>query len=182
MPIPGRHSSAVQEQSLGHIDVSVLSGEAQRKPASHRALHGWKRPGHTSTRRKRDRVVYTAWTQECASRPVPVVRPGPRVHRCAVREQQRYDGQVPVLGGEVERRHAVAAHKRLAGWGPTARRASPAWPQANPSVHTHHLFVLRLRRRRAPAASWRTRLAHVRPQREGVSTYGEHEVQSDGSH
>ncbi len=113
--------------------------------------------------------------------PVPVVRPSRRVHRCAVREQQRYDGQVPVLGGEVERRHAVAAHRRSAGWGPMARRASPAWPQANPSVHTHHLFVLRLHRRRAPAASWRTRLAHVRPRREGVSTYGEPAVHSHGT-
>jgi hypothetical protein len=49
-------------------------------------------------------------------RAVPAVRLAPRAQRCAVREQQRYDVQVPALGSEVERRHAVAAHRHLAGW------------------------------------------------------------------
>jgi hypothetical protein len=182
MPAPAVKCSTVQEQCPSNIDVPILSGETQRSPASHSALHDGKRPGHTNTRRKRDRAVTHGQDAVVCKPPVPVVRPGRRVHRCAFREQQRYDGQVPVLGGEVERRHAVAAHKRSAGWGPSARRASPAWAQASASVHTHHLFVLRLRRRHASAASWQTRLAHVRPQREGVSTYGEHEVHSDGSH
>jgi hypothetical protein len=182
MPAPAANCSAVQEQCRSHIDVPLFGGEPQWTPASHRALHDGKRPGHTNTRRKRESVVTHGQDAGVCKPPVPAVRLAPRAQRCAVREQQRYDGQVPLSGGEVERRHAVAAHTCLAGWGPTARRASPAWPQESASVHTHHLFVLRLRRRRASTASRQTRLAHVRPQCEGVSTYGEHAVHSHGSH